>query len=169
MTRRRLSRRSTVALAAGGLVALSLANPESAAAVDLFPIDNIVRGVIGGAASFTSDQVAGAAVASLLGVVKFLIGDLDKDFGKQMVGFLLGIPDYANPRHAALNRVRGLRAVDRVGASGAGAGRQRAAVLGGRLLLDVGRRRADGVSAHGRGGGRPGRAASRRGTSRRSA
>ena len=86
------------------MVALSLANPESAAAVDLFPIDNIVRGVIGGAASFTSDQVAGAAVASLLGVVKFLIGDLDKDFGKQMVGFLVGIPDYANPRHAAINR-----------------------------------------------------------------
>src|SRR4051794_18654737 len=104
MTRRRLSRRSTVALTTGGLVALSFANPQSAAAVDLFPIDNIVRGVIGGAASFTSDQVAGAAVASLLGIVKFLVGDLDHEFGRQMVGFLLGLPDYASPRHVALNR-----------------------------------------------------------------
>src|SRR4051794_41881892 len=104
--RRRLlvSARRAALLVAAGLGVVSVVSPAPASAVDLFPLDDIVRGVIGGGASFASDQVAGAAVASLLGVVKFLVGDLDVGLGREMVTFLLGVPDYTGPRHAGLNR-----------------------------------------------------------------
>src|SRR5688500_17932941 len=94
--------------AAAALVLVALwvqaaVGPDEARAVDLFPVDDIVGSVVGGASDFAGDQVAGAAVAALLGVVKFLVGDLDRDLGRQLVHFLLGLPDYTNPGYRALN------------------------------------------------------------------
>ncbi len=95
--------RNASLVAAGSVVASSFAAPEPAAAVDLFPLDDIVGDVIGGAASFAADQVAGAAVASLIGIVEFLVGDISDDFSRDLVSFLLGLPDYTGRRYPELN------------------------------------------------------------------
>jgi hypothetical protein len=99
----RLTPRRAALIVGGAFFAASLVSAAPASAVDWFPLDNIVRGVVGHAASFASDQVAGAAVASLLGITKFLIGDIGGDFGRHLVNFLLGLPDYTDSRYAALN------------------------------------------------------------------
>jgi hypothetical protein len=98
-----ISPRVVAVLLTAGLGIALLCKPDTASAVDLFPLDDIVRGVIGGGASFASDQVAGAAVASLLGVVKFLVGDLGSGLGQHLVSFLLAVPDYTSAHYRALN------------------------------------------------------------------
>lgn len=95
--------RRAAAIVTAGAVATTVAMPQPAAAVDLFPLDDLVRGVVGGTSSFAANQVAGAAVASLVGIAKFLVGDIADDFGRHLVNFLLGLPDYTNPRYAGLN------------------------------------------------------------------
>ena len=85
----------------------TLSAPASAHAIDLFPIDDIAGSVAGGALHFAGDQVAGAAVAALLGVIKFFVGDLDRELGRQLVHFLLGVNDFTNPSYRALNTYAG--------------------------------------------------------------
>lgn len=97
--------RATALTLVGVLVWVAAAvDPSDAAAADLFPVDDIVGDVIGGGADFVAAQVAGGAVAALLGIIKFLVGDLDESFGRQVVHLLLGLPDYTHPEHRALNR-----------------------------------------------------------------
>ena len=81
--------------------------PAPAHAIDLFPIDDIAGNVAGSALHFAGDQVAGAAVAALLGVIKFFVGDLDRELGRQLVHFLLGVNDFTNPSYRALNAYAG--------------------------------------------------------------
>ena len=85
----------------------SLSAPAPAHAIDLFPIDDIAGNVAGSALHFAGDQVAGAAVAALLGVIKFFVGDLDRELGRQLVHFLLGVNDFTNPSYRALNTYAG--------------------------------------------------------------
>ena len=100
-------RAAALVIAAAVLVVGSLSAPAPAQAIDLFPIDDIAGNVAGSALHFAGDQVAGAAVAALLGVIKFFVGDLDRELGRQLVHFLLGVNDFTNPSYRALNTYAG--------------------------------------------------------------
>lgn len=86
------------------LLGVGLFAPAPASAVDLFPVDDIVGDIVGGSLDFAGDQVAGAAVAALMGLIEFFVGPLENSLGKSIVHFLLGLPDYSNPAHVGLNR-----------------------------------------------------------------
>ena len=104
-TRGLVGPRATALALVGALVWVGVViAPPDASAADLFPVDDIVGKVIGGGADFVADQVAGGAVAALLGIIKFLVGDLDDSLGRQLVHLLLGVPDYTHADHRALNR-----------------------------------------------------------------
>ena len=110
------------------------------------PDDDIAGNVAGSALHFAGDQVAGAAVAALLGVIKFFVGDLDRELGRQLVHFLLGVNDFTNPSYRALNTYAGYVQAIAWGAR-PGVHRRHVALLAGRVRRCRRARRAAGAGA----------------------